>query len=279
MRFTIPRFTPRHVSWTLAGIITFAFVECALAQPSPTATRCDRPPAKAVSVQGTVEARRVGAAQWEAVKLNDTFCAGDAIRVGDKSRADVSLLNQSVLRINANSAITVEAPKEEQTGVIGLVQGAAHFFARGPRSLEVQTPFTIAGVRGTEFYIGVDQNQALLTVFEGTVVAQNSAGSLSLTDGQSAVAATGKAPVLTVVARPRDAVQWALYYPPVIYFRRDPQAVAGDETLVARSRRIRWATCGVRSSLQRCPPTYPIHGLDVSRPSVARRRSGRRCPC
>ena len=59
---------------------------------------------------------------------------------------------------------------------------------------------TIAGVRGTEFYIGVEQNQALLTVFEGTVVAQNTAGSLDLTSGQSAVAAAGRAPVITVVA-------------------------------------------------------------------------------
>ena len=42
-----------------------------------------------------------------------------------------------------------------------------------------------------------------------------------LTGGQSAVAETGKAPVLRVVARPRDAVQWALYYPPVLYVRPD----------------------------------------------------------
>ena len=41
-------------------------------------------------------------------------------------------------------------------------------------------------------------------------------GSLGLTGGQSAVAVAGKAPVLKVV-RPRDAVQWALYYPPVMY--------------------------------------------------------------
>ena len=221
MRFTIRWVISRSLAGAIPGVIAFAFAHAAVAQPAPSASRCERPPAKAVSVQGTVEARRAGAAQWEPVKLNDTFCAGDAIRVGDKSRADVSLLNQSVLRLNANSAITVEAPKEEQTGVVGLVQGAAHFFARGPRSLEVQTPFTIAGVRGTEFYIGLEPDQALMTVFEGTVVAQNAAGSLSLTDGQSAIAASGKAPVLTVVARPRDAVQWALYYPPVVYIRPD----------------------------------------------------------
>jgi len=215
----IPTMGRRSLRWGLATLSTLVFLDCAVAQPAAGTQACERPPAKAVSVQGTVEAQRAGAAQWQAVKLNDTFCAGDKIRVGDKSRADVSLLNQSVLRLNANSAITVEAPKEEQTGVLSLVQGAAHFFARGPRSLEVQTPFTIAGVRGTEFYIDVDASQSLVTVFEGTVVAQNSAGSLNLTDGQSAVAASGKAPVLTVIARPRDAVQWALYYPPVVYFR------------------------------------------------------------
>jgi tetratricopeptide (TPR) repeat protein len=203
-------------------------IPAGIAQPSPALPSCNSPPAKAVSVQGTVEARRGATTQWQPVKLNDAFCAGDAIRVGDKSRADVALLNQSVLRINANSAFTVEAPKEERTGVIALVQGAAHFFARGPRSLEVRTPFTIAGVRGTEFYIELDPDKALMTVFEGTVVAQSSAGNLSLSDGQSAVAASGKAPVLTVVARPRDAVQWALYYPPVLYFRPDEFPAGSD---------------------------------------------------
>ena len=54
------------------------------------------------------------------------------------------------------------------------------------------------------------------------MVAQNAAGSLTLTDGQSAIAEAGKAPVVRVVARPRDAVHWALYYPPVIQDRQAP---------------------------------------------------------
>ncbi|HET9492169.1 MAG TPA: FecR domain-containing protein, partial [Methylomirabilota bacterium] len=131
------------------------------------------------------------------------------------------MLDQSVLRLNANTELTVEAVKDQQTGVINLLRGAAHFFSRGPRSLEVQTPFTIAGVRGTEFLVGVEPDRTLLTVFEGTVLAENPAGSLTLTSAQSAVAERGKPPVLRVVARPRDAVHWALYYPPVLYFRPD----------------------------------------------------------
>jgi len=200
------------------------------------AETCEKSVAKVVSVQGTVESQRVGEAEWQPVKLNDTFCPGDKIRVQDKSRADVTLLEKSVIRLNANTTITVQDVKEEKTSVIDMIKGAAHFFSSGPSSLEVQTPFTTAGVRGTEFLINVEDDKTLLTTFEGTVVASNDAGSLTLTGGQSAVAEAGKAPVLRIVAHPRDAVQWTLYYPPVLYLRPDEfQAGAGWEGMVRKS--------------------------------------------
>jgi hypothetical protein len=93
----------------------------------------------------------------------------------------------------------------------------AHFFSRVTRNLEVRTPSVNAGVEGTEFFIQVEEDKTLLTIFEGKVLASNDAGSLAITGGQSAVAEKGKAPVLRVVVKPRDAVQWALYYPPVVY--------------------------------------------------------------
>jgi tetratricopeptide (TPR) repeat protein len=197
-----------------------ALVFGAAADPAQ-AQSCEPQVARATSVQGTVEMRRGATASWQPVKLNDAFCPGDTIRVQERSRADVTLLDQSVLRLNAGATFTVQAVKDQRTGVIELLQGAAHFFSRGPRSLEVQTPFTVAGVRGTEFYVNVEPDRTLITVFEGTVAADNAAGSLALASGQSAVAERGKAPVTQIVARPRDAVQWTLYYPAVVYFRPD----------------------------------------------------------
>ena len=216
--------------------------------------------ARAVSVQGVVEARRAGQASWQPVKLNDTFSPGDTIRVGERSRADLAMLDQSVLRLNANTELTVEPVKDQRTGVVNLLRGASHFFSRGPRSLEVQTPFTVAGVRGTEFYIGLEPDRALLTVFEGTVLAQNPAGSLTLTSGQSAVAETGKAPVARVVARPRDAVQWTLHYPPVLYFRPDEFPAGPDwQGMVRRSLEAytRGDLKGAFDALAGIPPTVP----------------------
>lgn len=200
-----------------AALALFPFA--GLAQAPPASRECDPAPARAVSVQGSVETARQGAAGWRPVKLGDAFCPGDSIRAGPRSRADISILGQSVLRLNANSGITVEPPRERSTGVVDLLRGAVHFFSRGPRSLEVRTRFTTAGVRGTEFLVSAEPDRTLLTVFEGTVLAESPLGSLTLGDGQSGIAQAGKPPVLRAVVRPRDAVHWTLYYPPVARYR------------------------------------------------------------
>jgi tetratricopeptide (TPR) repeat protein len=109
--------------------------------------------------------------------------------------------------------------KDEKTSLIDLLKGAAFFFSRVSRNLEVRTATVNAGVEGTEFFIHAEEGKTELSTFEGKVLASNAAGSLAVATGQSAVAEAGKAPVYRVVVRPRDAVQWALYYPPVIDFR------------------------------------------------------------
>jgi len=206
------------------------------ADVSPAATTCDPWVAKMVSVQGNVEAQRAGQTQWQPARLNDTYCSGDRIQVGERSRADVALVSQSVLRLDQKSTITLGRVKEERTSLIELIRGAIYFFSRLPRDLEVDTVFLNAGVEGTEGLIRVEADKTLISIFEGKVLAANPAGSLTLTSGQSAVAEQGRAPVLTVVVRPRDAVQWALYYPPALYFRPEEfQAGPGWQGMVRNS--------------------------------------------
>jgi Flp pilus assembly protein TadD len=204
------------------------------------AETCEKWVARVTSVQGTVEARRVNETQWQQVKLNDTFCAGDMIRVQERSRADIALVNQPVLRLDQNTTITLGGVKEGGASLVELVKGAAHFFSRVARNLNVQTAFVNAGVEGTEFFIRVEDNRTILSVFEGKVLAANKTGSLAVTGGQSAVAEEGKAPVPYIMVRPRDAVQWALYYPPVMY--HCPEELKENDTL--------FYTCRASSLLQ-----------------------------
>src|SRR5512139_4045427 len=208
----------RTLPTVLSLFVCVSFVIAWLSPCASDAETCTEWVAKAVSVQGDVQARRAGETLWQPVKLNDTYSAGDTIRVLENSRADIALVNQPVLRMDQNTTITFGGVKEGRS-LLDLVKGAAHFFSRATRSLGVTTGFVNAGVEGTEFFAKVDDNQTFLSVFEGKVLASNQAGGLTLASGQSAVAEAGKAPVLRVVARPRDAVRWTLYYPPVLYYR------------------------------------------------------------
>ena len=120
------------------------------------------------------------------------------------------------IRIPASCFKGVE---ENKVSLIDILKGAAHLFSRVPRSLKVTTPFVNAAVEGTEFFVVVGSDQTLLSVFRGRVAAANDAGSLSLANGQSAIARAGKAPMAHLVVNPRDAVQWAVYYPAVIDYK------------------------------------------------------------
>ena len=190
------------------------------------AATCEKWAGKVVSAQGVVEVKRAGQTLWEPAKLNETYCPGDTVRTDRKSRADIALYNHPILRLDQNSTVTLGGMKDEKTSLVDMISGAALFFSRVTRNLEVRTATVNAGVEGTEFFLRVEEGKTDLTVFEGKVLAANAAGGLPVTTGQSAVAEAGKAPVYRVVVRPRDAVQWALYYPPVLDAR--PQDLKGD---------------------------------------------------
>jgi tetratricopeptide (TPR) repeat protein len=168
-------------------------------------------------VQGAIEVRAAGTDDWKPVQRDQTFCAGDTVRAGERSRADLSLLDQSVLRLRAQTEMTLKGVTDDTTYLVDLSRGAAHFLSRrGERNLKVETPYAVAGVRGTEFAVAVEDGRSEVTVFEGSVHTSNAEGELLLAAGGSAVAEAHRAPAPRVIARPRDTVQWALYYPPVI---------------------------------------------------------------
>ena len=135
---------------------------------------CDPWVAKMVSVQGNVEVSRAGQTQWQKAELNDTYCAGDRIQVGERSRADIALVNRPIIRLDQNTTITLAGLREERRSVVQLIRGALYFFSRLSQNLEVATTFVNAGVEGTEGLVKVDADSTLITIFEGKVIAEQS---------------------------------------------------------------------------------------------------------
>lgn len=204
--------------WIMWGVIAGVFIGIIGSSTMSAANESDSAGwvSKIVSIQGTVRVRRHGQTRWQPVKLNDTFFAGDQIHVEVNSRAGILLSNDSLMRLDQNSFLIFTEIEQKRTFIFKLLEGAANFFSHRPRSLKILTPFVNGVIEGTEFFVQVDSRQTRIELFEGRILARNDQGMLELTKGDGAVAQAGKAPQRYILVRPRDSVQWAIYYPPVL---------------------------------------------------------------
>ncbi len=193
----------------LVGVVCI-FAVCLVSWPSLASALCANPIAEIVSAQGNLELNKAPA------KLADVICPGDVVKVGPRSRAAIVILEtDTVLRIDQDTELRMRSVSPEGVSLLDLLRGAINLLTPAPRSLEIKTPVVNAAVEGTEFYMRVEADRTVISVFEGRVTASNDFGSLTLHSGQSAVARAGKAPEPRIVVRPRDAVQWSLHYPTI----------------------------------------------------------------
>ena len=119
-------------------------------------------------------------------------------------------------------------PKLFFSNLIDLFAGEAYFRSRKARELNIETPIFNAMHEGTEFLVKVSGDQAQVIVFDGVVLASNKQGQVRVKQGQSAQASKGQAPVIGPRIELRDAVQWTLYYPPVIDYSEAGQLFANS---------------------------------------------------
>jgi tetratricopeptide (TPR) repeat protein len=223
----------------LGCVITGVLSGVAQAQQSPAQIakiapqRCAEPIARIASVQGLVELRSLAASTWQRAQLDDALCLNDNIRVGPHSRASVQYSADITVQFDQNSFVTLLEAKDKVSIWTQMWRGALHFITRSRKPFRVITPFVNASVEGTEVYIALAKDRADLTVFEGKLDVANDAGQVLLSSGESATVQgleaitdddqfrtlKAQAPQRVLIAKPRDAVQWALYYPPVIDVR------------------------------------------------------------
>jgi len=187
--------------------------------PATPAANTSQEIATLEAVRGGVTVIRLGLSQSPSpsmpLQMND-------IVVTRQGRATVRFHSDgSVLRIGPESRVQINESAEERDVTVFFGRLWAHVVRAQERLSRFRSGSTIAAIRGTELSlaVAVDGDETELSVLEGQVQAENDAGSLTLTGGQVAVARKGRVPTRGVQARPQDAVQWALYYVPVIYIQ------------------------------------------------------------
>ena len=186
-------------------------------------TTCREAAGRFASIEGRVQIRGDEQDAWRAAKPAAPLCKGDTIRVGELSRAAIVLVNEAVLRLDQNTTMRLVdiSGKKEDRSLIEVAKGAIKSFIRKPRLLSVNTPYLNGSIEGTEFQVSVAENAASILVLEGRILASNDQGKVAINPGEIAEARAGSAPTSRLLVKPRDAVQWTLYYPPI-------QAVPGD---------------------------------------------------
>lgn len=134
---------------------------------------------------------------------------GDEVLVGDPGRLALQLNDGSYIRLAGGSRMTVPGDKKE----VGLLQGAMHFFSHSEQHPTVVTEHVTAAIRGTEFSLTTNKANTTINMFSGSVQGSGDGGMASLSAGQGARFAKGKAPEVYALLSSDRSVQWSAFIP------------------------------------------------------------------
>ncbi|MEQ1531102.1 MAG: FecR domain-containing protein, partial [Methylococcales bacterium] len=200
----------------LLVLIMVLFSPLCWPEPDNISSCADKYAAKLVSLQGTLYFDANSNGHWQAARLYENICEGSRVRVEAYSRASLLLPDGIILRLDSGTVLSLNGIAAEKPTFLELLKGFVHFISRTPRHLQINTPIANAGPEGTEFAMRVDAGSAALWVYEGGVKFFNKQGDLHLKPGDAALSQLGQAPRVQIDLKPQDAVNWALYYPPIL---------------------------------------------------------------
>ncbi len=191
----------------------------------------DKPAGRIVSLSGTVTIKKGGVSS--AAKPFETLDSGDVVATGVSSRAAILLRDESLVKLNSNSQITIKnvlpAVKSVSTGGVSkteLRQDVGEMWVRTKNRLgemEIDTKSGSAAIRGTEFTIVADENKTLLTLVNGQAELSNSLGTVLVAENEQGEATPSTAPVkrTLTIEETDNAVQWIFYWPQNLKFKEN----------------------------------------------------------
>ena len=205
---------------TVAGLGSHAAVDAAT--PPATAAVPVVQPSGGQTI-ATLEARRGGVT---IIRLGRTETATrgmglqmDDIVVTKRGRATIRFDSDgAIVRVGPESRVQVNESATERDVTLFFGRVWAHVVRWRERTTRFRTSSTIAAIRGTELSVGLETegDETRVAVLEGTVETSNDTGKPHADRGTVGRLPEGTAPVRSVRATPGDAVQWALYYLPVL---------------------------------------------------------------
>lgn len=154
------------------------------------------------------EVRFVEVSNWRIVNLAQDLLPGDILRTNATGALAVLFRDHTQIRLGRNTALRV---KQIGGGDTNLELQSGSIWARAERGgegLVIDTSAAAAAIRGTDWTMTVGADgKTSLTVLEGVVELKNTYGSVTVNQGEGAVAAIGSAPTKIIIVTPKDREQ------------------------------------------------------------------------
>ena len=254
------------------GLVTLALIMIVL---SSVAAQQDTGVAIVVRINGALQYRENATSDWKPAKANQVLSNGYQLRTETGSKAMILyvasrnrvLINENTeLELQTEMATSGAKPSKERTK---LMIGEVFSRVKEGSNYEVETPTSVASVRGTEFNANYsEEGEATYLVFDNSMVeVMNQLGSVLLRQLQTVSIKTGDTPtddkVQTLTQnQANNAVNWTNNVAPTWKLNISPEGGGGQEMGKQFTLTI-WAQDPQTSSID-ANATFALTGFEVS---------------
>lgn len=233
-----------------------------------------------VAAKGGEELRFVKAGDWQPAEVRQDLLDGDSLRTNAIGNLAILFADRTQIRVGRNSTLTVRDVAASGSGTTQLDLQAGNVWARAARGgsgVDIKTPAAVAAIRGTDWSLTVDgSGKTSLVVLEGVVELRNAQGSVTVNQGEGAVASIGSAPTKFILVNSSDREQMLFYLALRDAFTVMPASALKGAPMRAERARIESippAQRGAEDWLNLAEIALSLDGRAVAQASLAQARS------
>lgn len=234
-----------------------------------------------IRVNGALEFRESAGGDWKSAKVNQPLFNGNQLRTGIGNRAIIVYTSGTRVLVNENTELEIIAqmppgkfqkPTSERTKLL-IGEVYSRIGDRKEKTpYEVETPSSVASVRGTEFNSQFADGQATYLSMLNVIEVMNQFGSVLLQQFQTTTVTTGQAPPPPSTLSKSDATnktKWMQNVEPIWKLNIVPQggssqATGGAFTLTIWAENIKTGAIDTNASFRLSAFTASSDALEFS---------------
>jgi hypothetical protein len=192
---------PAIAVFLFAAIAVPALAAADTSKSNDASKKDDECAAYIAGIVGKAEYRENDENEWQPAELNMCLYIGDRVRTQQESALALKFGPGIEVRVNALSVFTVKAVDDKGSNPNKLDMKKGEAWAKVAKKdntvFQIGTPTAVAGVRGTEFSVTVDEEgeKSSVHVLEGTVSVFNDLGEVLAEAGFTTDVLKGKLPL------------------------------------------------------------------------------------